>query len=101
MRIETEFVVPLLDRFRNIAPVHRLVEHVGEVIADGRRAAAKVDVTFQLRQPELLVGHVLDRPFGLGRELNEALHVQTEGNGESGVICLKRRHKPGGLMSCL
>ena len=42
-------------------------------------------MTFQLRQPKLLMREIVDRPFRLNRELNKTLQGQAEGNGKSGA----------------
>src|SRR5277367_2922498 len=55
---KTELVVPLLDHFRNVAPVHRWVEHICEVIAYGGRASFYVDMSVQLRQPKRIMGKI-------------------------------------------
>ena len=67
--LEAELAVPMPHHLRHVVPVHRRIEHLGEVAADRHRAAAHVDVLVELRQPEAFVREVVDAPHRLDREL--------------------------------
>src|SRR4029077_6780061 len=59
---EAKFIVPVLDHFGNVTPIHRRVEHVCEVIPNSGGASRQRDVLLQLRQPKFFVGGVFDCP---------------------------------------
>ena len=69
----------------DIGPVERRIEQFGEIASDRQRAAAEGDVRVELRQAELFVGEVVDRPAGLQRKLRHAGKRQAERNREAGA----------------
>src|SRR5690349_13187045 len=62
--LQAELTVPVPHHLGDIVPVHRWVEHLSEITADRKRAAAHIDVLLELRQSESLVSDVVDSHLG-------------------------------------
>src|SRR5712672_2155684 len=82
---ETELSAPLFPDILGILPIHRLVEHRAEILADRYRDVQTFcHVVFQLRQLELLVRKIVERPCRMQREAEETFERQARRRSKAG-----------------
>src|SRR6516162_399183 len=83
--LKTELFAPFLANTLGVLPVHRLVEHRAEIVADGYRdVRTLLHLVLQLGQLELLVTEIVDRPSRVQGEAEEAPERQARGRSEAG-----------------
>ncbi len=92
--LEAELAAPVAHHLGHVVPGHARIEHLGEVAADREGAAIHGDVVLELRQPEALVGDVVDAPGRLHRELRHAAEGEPERNREAGARLSRSRLPP-------
>src|SRR5258708_6411888 len=83
--LETELSSPLFSDILGVLPIHRLVEHRAEIRADRYRDVRTFcHIVFQLRQLELLVREIVERPCGMQREAEETFERQARWRSKAG-----------------
>src|SRR6266849_5770469 len=83
--LETELPAPLFSDVLRVLPIHCLVEHRAEILADRYRDIRTLcEVVFQLRQLELLVREIVERPCRMQREADETFERQARWRSKAG-----------------
>src|SRR5262249_40849042 len=83
--LETELSAPPFSDILRVSPIHRLVEHGAKIRADRYRDVRTLcHVVFQLRQLELLVCEIVERPCRMEREADQTFERQARRRSKSG-----------------